>query len=122
MAFSDQGRTLEIFVDRDTIGWGDDWQEGIEQAIAGAIVFMPVVTRQYFDRPACREELLTFYNEAQRLGVTSLLLPVVILGHSYISTDSTDVASRIIAERQYRDLKATWIDGPQSARWRQTIV
>jgi hypothetical protein len=122
MAFSDQGRTLEIFVDRDAIGWGKDWQEGIRQAIESTVIFMPIVTRQYFDRPPCREELLTFYNTADRLGVTSLLLPVVILGHSYISLESTDVASRIIAEGQYKDLKTTWIDGPESATWRRTIV
>jgi hypothetical protein len=122
LAFSDQGRTLEIFVDKDTIGWGEDWQSGITKGIEGAAVFMPVVTRQYFDRPSCREELLTFYNEAERLGVKSLLLPVVILGHDYLSTDSSDVASKIIAERQYKDLKATWTEGPESATWRKTII
>ena len=82
---------------------------------------MPIVTRQYFDRPSCREELLTFHSEAKALGVTSLLLPVVLLGHSYVSADSQDVAARLISERQVRDLKDAWIAGPQSAIWRAAI-
>ncbi|MET9263385.1 toll/interleukin-1 receptor domain-containing protein [Amycolatopsis sp. NPDC004079] len=122
MAFTDQGRTLEIFVDRETIGWGEDWREGIRQGIESAAIFMPIVTRQYFERPWCRDELLAFYSAADRLRATGLVLPVVLLGHSYISTESTDIASRIIAERQYKDLKETWTEGPQSAIWRRTMV
>lgn len=122
MALADQGRNLDIFIDRESIGWGDAWQASIRSGIDSAMVFMPIVTRQYFDRPACREELLTFYNEAKALGVISLLLPVVVLGHSYISGDSQDVAARIISERQYRDLKEAWVAGPQSATWRAAIV
>lgn len=122
LAFADQGRTLDIFVDRDSIRWGDDWQESIREGIESATVFMPVVTRQYFDRSACREELLSFYNEAKSLGATSLILPVVILGHAYISEDSQDVAARIIHERQYRDLKDVWVEGPQSAAWRRAMI
>ena len=122
LVFADQGRTLEIFVDRETIGWGEDWREGIRQGIESAAIFMPIVTRQYFERPSCREELLAFYNEAVHLRATGLILPVVLLGHSYLSTESTDVASRIIAERQYKDLKETWTDGPRSATWRKTMT
>lgn len=122
MAFADQGRELDIFIDRETIGWGQDWQSSIRDGINNATVFLPIITRQYFDRPACREELLTFHGEAKALGVTSLLLPVVLLGHSYVTGDSQDVAARIISERQYRDLKEAWIAGPRSDIWRSAIV
>ena len=55
MALADQGRTLEVFVDRDSVGWGADWQAAIQQGIDSAMIFMPIVTRQYFDRQACRD-------------------------------------------------------------------
>jgi hypothetical protein len=122
MALADQGRTLEVFVDRDSVDWGADWQAAIQQGIDSAMIFMPIVTRQYFDRQACRDELLAFASEAKARGVPGLLLPVVLLGHSYIAEDSQDVAARIISERQYRDLKQAWVDGPQSPVWRSAIV
>lgn len=122
MALADQGRNLDIFIDRESIDWGANWQAAVRQGIEGAMVFMPIVTRQYFDRPACREELLTFSSEAKALGVSSLLLPVILLGHSYVSAESQDVAARIVSERQCRDLKDAWVAGPQSAEWRAAIV
>jgi hypothetical protein len=122
MALADQGRTLEVFVDRDSVDWGADWQAAIRQGIDSAMIFMPIVTRQYFDRQACRDELLAFSSEAKARGVPGLLLPVVLLGHAYIAEESQDVAARIISERQYRDLKQAWVDGPQSPVWRSAIV
>lgn len=122
MALADQGRTLDVFIDRESVDWGADWQAAIREGIDSAMVFMPIVTRQYFDRQSCRDELLTFSSEAKARGVPGLLLPVVLLGHSYIAEDSQDVAARIISERQHRDVKQAWMEGPQSAVWRSTIV
>lgn len=122
LAFADRGRTLEIFVDRDSIGWGEDWQEKIWSSIQGATVFLPIVTRQYFDRPACREELFRFAGEAGRLGVDGLLLPVVIMGHWYVSGDSPDEAARIIYRHNYRNLRDAWLEGTRSPIWRRTLL
>lgn len=122
MAFADRGRTLETFVDRESIGWGENWKEQIRNSIESATVFIPVITRQYFDRPACREELLLYYNQAKQFGVDALLLPVVVMGHSYITDDNADVAVRIVHERQYRDMKEAWLEGPQSSTWRRVLM
>ncbi|GAA3862184.1 hypothetical protein GCM10022243_30680 [Saccharothrix violaceirubra] len=122
VAFADRGRRVEVFVDRADLGWGRDWQRGIGEAIERATVFLPVVTRQYFDRPPCREELLTFHAEARRRGVEGLMLPVVVLGHSYVSEDSEDVVARLIAARQFRDVRDAWADGVGSAAWRRTLL
>jgi hypothetical protein len=113
---------LEVFVDRESIGWGEDWQASIRDGLESATVFLPVITRQYFERPFCRHELLTFHGEAKQLGLTSLLLPVVVLGHSHISGASPDIAVRIVHERQCRDLRDAWIEGPRSATWRRSMV
>src|SRR3546814_1176065 len=55
------GRELEIFVDRDSIGWGADWRASIRESVQTATFFIPVITMRYFESEACREELLAFH-------------------------------------------------------------
>ncbi|MER5673352.1 toll/interleukin-1 receptor domain-containing protein [Pseudonocardia alni] len=121
-AHSDRGRRLEVFLDRQSIGWGDDWQEEIREGVSGAMVFMPLLTRRYFESVACREELLAFYNGADELAATDLLLPVVILGKSFIRIDSDDFVVHVVASRQYRDLQNAVIAGPGTAEWRRALI
>lgn len=121
-AYADRGRELEIFLDRETIGWGDLAQPSIRQAVRSATVFLPLLTRRYFDRPYCREELFIFYNQALVDGVRSLLLPVVLLGDDYLTEDNPDLAVQLIVERQHRRLREAWLEGPSSSVWRRTLV
>ncbi|WP_166659223.1 toll/interleukin-1 receptor domain-containing protein [Labedaea rhizosphaerae] len=121
-AFADRNRQVEPFIDHESVGWGEEWTPRIQASLAQAAVFMPIVTRQYFDRQACRDELLTYHNEAKGLGVQSLVLPVVVLGHSYLTEENADPAARIIADRQYRDFREAWIEGPNSPVWRRELV
>ena len=71
------GGRLELFLDRDAIEWGDDWRERIAEALSAATFFVPIMTPRYFDSAECRRELITFAREANRLGVESLLLPIL---------------------------------------------
>jgi hypothetical protein len=122
LAFSDRGRQVQPFIDRDSIAWGEEWKPRIQASLAEAAVFMPIVTRQYFDRQDCRDELLTYHSEAKRLGVQSLVLPVVVLGHDYLTEGNSDLAAQIIADRQFRDFRDAWLEGPDSAMWRRALV
>jgi hypothetical protein len=121
-AYADRGRALEIFLDREKIGWGDLAQPVIRTAVRSATVFMPVLTRRYFDRPYCREELFVFYNQATVDGVRGLLLPVVLLGHDHLTDDNPDLAVQIMVERQHRSVREAWLDGPSSPAWRRTML
>jgi WD40 repeat protein len=122
LTYANSGRQLEIFVDHESIGWGANWQDRIRESIESALVFIPLVTLRYLDRPICREEIELFVDGAEKLGVTDLLLPVVILGHSQITEKSTDPVARIIAARQYKDLKAAVLDGTSSSTWRTSML
>ncbi|MET9625888.1 TIR domain-containing protein [Lentzea sp. NPDC006480] len=121
-AYADRGRDLEIFLDRDEIGWGDLAQPAIRASVRSATVFIPVLTRRYFDRPYCREELFVFYNQAFVDGVRSLLLPVVLLGQGHLTDHNPDLAVQIIVERQHRSVREAWLDGPSSPAWRRTML
>ncbi|MFC5286127.1 toll/interleukin-1 receptor domain-containing protein [Actinokineospora guangxiensis] len=119
---ADHNRAVEVFYDRASLGWGDGWRESISAAVDGALVFLPLVTLTYFDRPWCRDELLQFYSSAHNRDVDDLLLPVVVLGHSHITPDSQDAAVRVIAERQQFDFREAAIAGPGTAVWRATMM
>jgi hypothetical protein len=49
---------LELFVDRESIEWGEAWKERIDTAIAGTTFFIPIITPSYLRSPECRRELL----------------------------------------------------------------
>ncbi|SDF98021.1 TIR domain-containing protein [Lentzea fradiae] len=121
-AHADRGRALEVFLDRDQIGWGDLVQPVLRAAVRGATAFVPVLTRRYFDRPYCREELFLFHNQAVVDGVRGLLLPVVLLGEDFLTEDNEDLAVRIVRERQHRSVREAWLEGPGSPAWRRTMV
>ncbi|MGY3262978.1 toll/interleukin-1 receptor domain-containing protein [Frigoribacterium sp. 2355] len=110
-------RPLEVFVDREGIGWGEDWRERLEQEVQNASVFLPFVTPLYIEREVCRDEFLTFQAEAKSLGVTGLILPVVPLHSPAISKDSEDEIARYAAEKQYELLEAGLLAGFESATW-----
>ncbi|SER22388.1 TIR domain-containing protein [Lentzea xinjiangensis] len=121
-AYADRGRSLEIFLDRTSIGWGDLVQPTLRAAVRGTTVFLPVLTRRYFDRPYCREELFLFYNQAFVDGVRGLFLPVVLLGAGHLTEDNPDLAVQLVVERQYRSVREAWLEGPSSAVWRRTVL
>lgn len=54
------GGQLQLFVDRESIGWGADWRDAIRTSVECATVFMPVITMRYFQSNQCCEELQSF--------------------------------------------------------------
>lgn len=122
LCFSDGGRRLEVFVDRETVGWGDNWRDKIADSLHNAMIFIPVISLQYFDRPACRAELQAFHAAAKQLGVTELLLPLVVFGKRLITSASDDSLVRSVEEMQHLDIEDAVLSGPGSREWRTTML
>lgn len=122
LCFSDSGRRLEVFVDREAIGWGENWRDKIADSLHNATIFIPVISLQYFDRPACRAELQAFHAAAKQLGVTELLLPLVVFGRSQITSTSDDALIRGVEELQHLDIQDAVLSGPGSREWRTTML
>lgn len=51
------GESIEIFVDRNAIVWGDNWREKIDSSLASILFFISVITPRYFQSAQCRREL-----------------------------------------------------------------
>lgn len=115
------GNDLKVFFARDSIGWGDDWRSRIDSELENASIFMPVITMNYFSRPACRDELNTFNQGAARLGAQYLILPVVIAGARAIKADSPIPEVATIKALQYKNLEETFLAGPGTPEWRKAL-
>lgn len=68
---------VNIFVDKSSLGWGDDWDAAIEQAVVSTSFFVPVVSPRYLNSEACRRELRLFVQKSSRLGLEELIMPLV---------------------------------------------
>ncbi|MFB7573038.1 toll/interleukin-1 receptor domain-containing protein [Streptomyces sp. NPDC056165] len=115
------GNSLSVFFDRQSIGWGDNWRAEIDYDLDNAMIFMPIITMQYFNRSACRDELIAFKSSAERLGVKELILPVVIAGAKSITADHDIPEVRIIEALQYRNLESAFLAGPGTPEWRMAL-
>lgn len=71
------GESIQLFLDRDELGWGDDWRPEIDASLASVAFFVPVLTPRYFRSKECRRELNFFARRAERLGIKELVLPVL---------------------------------------------
>ncbi|MEU1997118.1 toll/interleukin-1 receptor domain-containing protein [Nocardia gamkensis] len=115
------GRKLEIFVDRDDIGWGEDWRERINSSIRQATFFIPILTARYFDSIACREEFLAFYENANKLGVTELVTPIILAGMTQLQGVEKPEPAGIAMGLQCVRIDEDFLDGFESAAWNRKI-
>jgi hypothetical protein len=88
---------LNLFVDHDVLEWGTEWSLRIDDAIAGATFFIPIVTPSYFKSAACRNELRSFASEATRLGLRDLLMPIYWVTVPALEGDAEQASDELIA-------------------------
>ena len=55
---------FELFQDRVSIRWGDDWERTLTGALDDALFFLPVLTPQFFASDWCRREAEAFLEGA----------------------------------------------------------
>jgi hypothetical protein len=117
------GGKLDLFLDRDALEWGDDWRERVAEALSAATAFIPVMTPRYFDSAECRRELITFAREANRLGVESLLRPILYVRVPDLERDDlADEAMILVRPRQYEDWTSLRFDDRASADYRKGVA
>ena len=111
------GRSLEVFVDRESIGWGESWRNRLSESVENATIFIPLLSATYLDRSACREEFLAFHSKAEVLGVTELLLPILLFRSPLFTAESADEIVQIAEALQYKTIEDGLISGYDSAEW-----
>jgi hypothetical protein len=115
------GDQLELFVDHDSIAWGEEWRNRIDSALAQTTFFIPIITPRYFRRPECRRELLEFAAKAEGLGVIELLLPILYVEPQDFSAESPDEAVALTARTQYQDWRTARLVEFSSREYRASV-
>lgn len=98
------GESVEIFLDRDSLSWGQRWRSIVDEGLAQVAFFIPVLTPRYFDSAECRRETRTFAQQAKDLGVTELIMPLLYVDVPVLHADSpTDDLAVLMKDFQWED-------------------
>lgn len=119
------GDEIDIFVDRESLEWGTEWNQRISTAIEGTTFFIPVITPRYFRSEACRRELLKFAREADRLGLRQLLMPVYWITVPELENEpqlSSDEAISLVARFQWENLRDIRLEDETSGPYRKAVA
>ena len=119
------GRPFEIFLDRNSIAWGQQWERRLRSGINAATVLLPVITPSYFESPACRQELEHFRLHEIELARDELILPIYYVNTPELSGESTrssDELVALLASRQYADWREYRFEALTSATVRRALA
>lgn len=116
------GDDIELFLDRDAIKWGQQWQAVIGAGLGGVAFFIPVLTPRYFTRPECRNEMETFARKADQLGVRQLIMPLLYVDFNAIHDDPpSDNLMALAKSFQWEPWMELRLTDRDSALYRQGI-
>jgi len=103
---SQTGRPFHIFQDRSDIGWGQQWKQRVEESLDAATFLIAIVTPEFFNSAACREEFELFLERERKLGRDNLILPVYYVDSPILGNKArywADPVAREIAARRFAD-------------------
>lgn len=117
------GHTLQLFVDREDIAWGEDWANKLKQELGTATFLLSAVTPRYLSSNACREEVLTFSTViTQAHEPMQLLLPLMWVDISTTDVvDSNDPVRQRLLASQYEDVTSLRRVDPSSAEYYKVV-
>src|SRR3712207_3640317 len=110
------GEEFPIFQDENSVQWGNNWQERIEESLDDVTFFIPIITPGFFKSTNCRDELERFLDREREMNRRDLILPVYYLDYPLLNDKSRRssgalvyvIATRRIADwRQLRAQAAT---------------
>jgi parallel beta-helix repeat protein len=97
---------FHIFLDREDIGWGDNWRRRIESSLDAVTLLIPILTPAFFASAECRREAERFLERERELGRDDLVLPIYYLSAAELEEAERrdgDELARTLAERQHAD-------------------
>lgn len=117
------GEGIELFLDRDSIQWGDRWRKVVDETLADVAFFIPVMTPRYFRSSECRRELNHFIERATNLGVKELVLPLHYVNHPPLDDENPeDPLVALLKDIDWEDWRKLRVEDPASSLHRKGVL
>ena len=94
------GEDVGIFQDIHDLRTGDRWAEKLRAGVSAASFLIPVLTPRFFNRPWCREEVLTYLRLSEEAGIEPRIFPVRLVEWD---EDEACAVRRALQPFQYKD-------------------
>jgi hypothetical protein len=118
------GTSFDIFQDRNHIGWGQQWQERINESLDAVTFLIPILTPSFFQSEHCRDEVRRFLERERQLRRTDLILPVYWVEHPPLHDEQrrrSDDLLAVIATHQHVDWRQLRYEAVSSATVRRAL-
>lgn len=117
------GEEIDLFLDRDSLEWGDAWRSKVDEALTGVAFFIPVITPRFFQSAECRRELNFFARKATQLGIRELVMPILYVDVPALHVEPiTDDAMQLVKTFQWEDWTDLSFEDPDSSAYRRGVA
>jgi hypothetical protein len=114
---------VDLFLDRDSLQWGDRWREVIDSSLDSVGFFVAVLTPRFLRSPDCRRELQAFLHRTTEFGVQDLVLPILYVDVPTLrQSDPEDDLVRLVRQFQWVDWTELRFASRQSERYRRAVA
>lgn len=113
------GNKLDVFIDKKSIEWGQDWQRELDRRIESCNIIMPAVTPGYIKSEACRKELFAF-NDKIAARPNCRIMPL-IWQNAELMQNYDDMAIAILNRYQYENVEDLRGVDPKNPQYRNRI-
>ena len=105
------GRPFDLFLDRNDVRWGEQWEPRLTGAVDAATVLIPIVSPSYFTSEWCGIELDRFVAREKELGRNDLILPIYWRHVPGFKSGDIDARGKVLRAHQWVDFRDIVRDG-----------
>ncbi len=109
------GHDVDIFQDIYDLRTGDRWEDKLRAGITATTFLIPVLTPRFFNRPWCREEVLTYLRLCKDKGIEPRIFPIRFV--DYDNDNDCDVRAAL-KPFQYKSFTQWRFESDPTARAR----
>ena len=114
------GSTLSLFVDSDSIKWGEDWRHEIRKNIEATTFIVPALTPRYIRSSACRDEISQFLSYTSEMPGRQVLTLVWQPVEKSGEVEGDPILDAILG-RQYEEVHELRDADPKDPKYRMVV-